>query len=48
MASLYPAQAMGLADTMGHLGTGAVASMVHLSDGLEVQGVWVGGERVWG
>lgn len=48
MASLYPAQAMGLADAMGHLGAGAAASMVYLSDGLEVQGVWVGGERVWG
>ncbi len=48
MASLYPAQAMGLTDGMGHLGAGATASMVHLSDGLEVQGVWVGGERVWG
>src|SRR5690606_35099254 len=48
VASLYPAQVMGLADGRGHLGAGAAASMVYLSDGLEVQGVWVGGERVWG
>lgn len=47
MASLYPAQAIG-AKSMGHLGVGAAASMVHLSDGLEVEGVWVEGERVVG
>ena len=46
MASLYPAQAMGLAETFGHLGSGAAASMVHLSDGFDVQGVWVDGEKV--
>ncbi|MAN77282.1 MAG: N-acetylglucosamine-6-phosphate deacetylase [Rhizobiales bacterium] len=48
MASLYPAQAIGLAETFGHLGSGATASMVHLSDGLDVEGVWVEGERVIG
>src|SRR5690606_29604164 len=30
MASLYPAQAIGRAATMGHLKAGATASMVHL------------------
>ena len=46
MAALYPAQAIGLADTIGHLGSGAMASMVHLSDDLGVEGVWVEGEKV--
>lgn len=45
MASLYPAQAID-AGAIGHLGAGAAASMVHLSDGGEVEGVWVKGERV--
>lgn len=48
MASRYPAQAIGCGDVLGRLGTGAEASMVHLSDRLEVQGVWVRGERVAG
>ncbi|WP_417584095.1 N-acetylglucosamine-6-phosphate deacetylase [Pelagibacterium sp.] len=48
MASLYPAQAVGLADTMGHLGAGAAASLVHLSDTLDVSGVWVEGEKAFG
>lgn len=48
MASLYPAQAIGLADTIGHLGSGTAASMVHLSDDLAVEGVWVEGDKVFG
>ena len=48
MAALYPAQAIGRGDVLGRLGAGAEASMVHLSDGLEVCGVWVKGERVVG
>ncbi|AEQ53898.1 N-acetylglucosamine-6-phosphate deacetylase [Pelagibacterium halotolerans] len=48
MASLYPARAIGLAETIGHLGSGAAASMVHLSDDLGVEGVWVEGDKVFG
>lgn len=47
MASLYPAQAIGLDQAMGHLGSGAFASMVHLSDDLGVEGVWVEGDKVF-
>ncbi|HWJ88061.1 MAG TPA: N-acetylglucosamine-6-phosphate deacetylase [Pelagibacterium sp.] len=47
MAALYPAQAIGRADDLGQLGQGAAASMVHLSDGLEIGGVWIGGEKVF-
>jgi N-acetylglucosamine-6-phosphate deacetylase len=46
MASLYPAQAIGCADRLGWLGSGSAASMVHLSDELDVQRVWTDGQRV--
>jgi N-acetylglucosamine-6-phosphate deacetylase len=48
MASLYPAQAVGLAERLGHLKPGAIASLVHLSNDLDVQTVWVEGNRVSG
>lgn len=48
MAALYPAQAIGRADELGHLRPGARAGVVHLTDALEVNGVWVDGERVVG
>ncbi|SDG59495.1 N-acetylglucosamine-6-phosphate deacetylase [Pelagibacterium luteolum] len=48
MAGLYPAQAVRRADTLGHLQPGADASLVHLSDGLDVEGVWVDGEKMVG
>ncbi|RJG43166.1 N-acetylglucosamine-6-phosphate deacetylase [Mesorhizobium sp. DCY119] len=47
MASLYPAQAVGQAVRLGHLGEGAAASIVHLSDALDVEGVWIEGEKVF-
>lgn len=47
MAALYPAEAMGIADTHGHLGRGAIASFVHLGDEREVRATWVSGEPVW-
>jgi N-acetylglucosamine-6-phosphate deacetylase len=46
MASLYPAQAIGRAERLGHLGAGAEASIVHLSDDLAVEDVWVAGARI--
>lgn len=47
MASLYPAEAMGVADRHGRLGKGTAADFVHLSDDLSVRSVWIGGERVY-
>ncbi|MDQ6435443.1 N-acetylglucosamine-6-phosphate deacetylase [Mesorhizobium sp. LHD-90] len=46
MASLYPAEAMGLA-RHGRLVAGSRADMVALSDGLDVRRVWIGGEQVF-
>jgi N-acetylglucosamine-6-phosphate deacetylase len=48
MASLYPAQALGVAATHGHLNRGARADFVVLSDDLEVKATWIGGEKVFG
>ncbi len=48
MASLYPAQAIGRTQSLGHLRRGADASLVHLGDDLDVQSVWVKGARVFG
>ena len=47
MASLYPAQAMGIAAEHGHLRPGAVASFVHLSDARQVRATWIGGAEVF-
>ena len=48
MASLYPAQAAKVDDRYGRLRKGARADFVHLSDSLDVNGVWIGGEAVFG
>ena len=47
MASLYPAQAMGIAAEHGHLGAGAIASFAHLSDDHHMRATWIGGTEVW-
>lgn len=47
MASLYPAQAMRVDASHGRFVEGARADIVHLSEGLDVRGVWIGGERVF-
>jgi len=47
MASLYPAEAMGIASELGHLRPGAVASFVHLSDAQKVRATWIGGAEVF-
>jgi N-acetylglucosamine-6-phosphate deacetylase len=47
MASLYPAEAMGIADTFGHLSPGAVASFVHLSEDRQVHSTWINGNPVF-
>jgi N-acetylglucosamine-6-phosphate deacetylase len=48
MASLYPAQAMGVENRHGRLAKGTAASLVHLSDGLDVWSVWIDGRKVSG
>jgi N-acetylglucosamine-6-phosphate deacetylase len=48
MASLYPAQALGVAETYGHLTRGARADFVVLSDDLKVRSTWIGGEKAFG
>src|SRR5690606_29446918 len=47
MASLYPAQALGIDDSHGHLAPGAVASFVHLGDDHAVRATWIGGAHVY-
>lgn len=47
MASLYPAEAMGVSDRYGRLGSGTAADFVQLSDELSVRSVWIGGERAF-
>ena len=48
MTSLYPARALGVSDTYGHLQQGARADFVSLSDDLQVRSTWIGGTRVFG
>ncbi|PXA98708.1 N-acetylglucosamine-6-phosphate deacetylase [Nostoc sp. 3335mG] len=47
MAALYPAEAMGLTPTHGHLLRGAVGSFVHLSDDRRVRSTWINGVEVY-
>ncbi|MBE9607095.1 N-acetylglucosamine-6-phosphate deacetylase [Acetobacteraceae bacterium H6797] len=47
MASLRPAQALGVQATHGHLRPGARADMLLLDEALEAQGVWIGGEAAF-
>ena len=48
MAALYPAQALGVAATHGHLSRGARADFVVLSDDLDVRSTWIGGQKAFG
>ncbi|MEO6012714.1 MAG: N-acetylglucosamine-6-phosphate deacetylase [Devosia sp.] len=45
MASLYPAQALGVANERGTIARGLRADLVHLDDGLKVQQTIIGGVR---
>jgi N-acetylglucosamine-6-phosphate deacetylase len=47
MASLYPAQALGVAHERGAVKPGLRADLVHLSDELEVRGTLIGGETAF-
>ncbi|HQU67591.1 MAG TPA: N-acetylglucosamine-6-phosphate deacetylase [Albidovulum sp.] len=46
MATLAPARVIGLQDRCGRIGVGRRADLVHLSDGLELQGIWQGGQAL--
>jgi N-acetylglucosamine-6-phosphate deacetylase len=47
MASLYPAEALGVAHERGRIAPGLRADLVHLGDDLTVRGTLIGGETVW-
>lgn len=47
MASLYPAEAMGIEATYGTLQRGAVGSFAHLSDDRQVKATWIDGAEVF-
>ena len=47
MASLYPAEAMGIEAEYGHLQPGAIASFVHLSGDRQIRATWINGAEVW-
>lgn len=44
MASLYPAQSIRIDHTHGRLLSGYVANIVHLTENLDVDHVWIGGD----
>ncbi|MDC9824124.1 N-acetylglucosamine-6-phosphate deacetylase [Devosia sp. ZB163] len=48
MASLYPAQALRIEATYGHLQRGARADFAILADDLAVRSTWIGGEKRFG
>jgi N-acetylglucosamine-6-phosphate deacetylase len=45
MATLTPARLLRVDDRIGRLKPGYRADLVHLTDDLEVAGVWTGGRR---
>jgi N-acetylglucosamine-6-phosphate deacetylase len=47
MASLYPAQAIGQSHRLGRFAKGTAADIVALNEELDVQGVWIGGQKVF-
>jgi N-acetylglucosamine-6-phosphate deacetylase len=47
MASLYPAEALGVEGERGRIAPGLRADLVHLGDDLAVRGTLIGGETAW-
>lgn len=47
MASLYPAEALGVANERGRIAPGLRADLVHLGDELSVRGTLIGGETAY-
>jgi N-acetylglucosamine-6-phosphate deacetylase len=48
MASLYPAEAIGVDRRHGRLGKDTAADIIHLADDLAVRSVWIGGQKAFG
>jgi N-acetylglucosamine-6-phosphate deacetylase len=46
MAALTPARLLGLDDRIGRLAPGYSADLLHLTEALDVGGVWIGGRAV--
>ena len=46
MATATPARLLGLDDRIGRLAPGFEANLVHLTDALDVAGVWINGRAV--
>ena len=46
MATATPARLLGLDDRIGRLVPGFEANLVHLTDALDVEGVWIGGRAI--
>lgn len=46
MASVYPAECLGISNEYGHLKAGAKANLVHLDNTLTIQQVWQNGTAV--
>jgi len=46
MATLTPARMLGVDDRVGRLAPGRHADLVHLTDALDIAGVWVAGRQV--
>jgi len=47
MATVYPAEALGVAARHGRLGAGSAADFVHLSEALAVRSTWIGGRKAF-
>src|SRR5690606_19057732 len=47
MASLYPAQFLGIEDRVGRIAPGMAADLVLLDDDVQVRATWIGGQKEW-
>ena len=46
MATLGPAQAIGLGATLGKIATGNLANLIHISDDGNIERSWINGEEL--
>lgn len=47
MASLYPAQFLGIENRVGRIAPGMAADLVLLDDDVQVRATWIGGQKEW-
>jgi len=47
MATVYPAEALGVANRHGRLGPGSAADFVHMSADLDVAATWIGAHKLF-